>query len=201
MPFFFFFFFFYVCVFGGAGYATGDVERDAESIRTFMNDGHTLTLCQSFAKNFGLYGQRVGALSIICENSTEASAVESQLKTIARPMYSNPPLHGAQVVHTILSDADLKAKWYTEVAGMAHRIIDMRSRLRSAIEDLGSKHCWKHITEQIGMFAFLGLTPEQVDRMIGEYSIYLTRNGRISMAGVNSKNVQRVAEAVHQVSK
>ncbi|KAG7669188.1 putative Aspartate aminotransferase, mitochondrial [Nannochloris sp. 'desiccata'] len=183
------------------GYATGDVERDAGAVRTFMNDGHTLALCQSFAKNFGLYGQRVGALSVICENHTEASAVESQLKTIARPIYSNPPLHGAQVVHTILSDPDLKSKWYTEVAGMANRIIDMRSSLRSAIENLGSKHSWKHITDQIGMFAFLGLTPEQVDRMTGEYSIYLTRNGRISMAGVNSKNVQRVAEAVHEVTK
>ncbi|KAL4540924.1 hypothetical protein Ndes2526B_g05481 [Nannochloris sp. 'desiccata'] len=136
------------------GYATGDVERDAGAVRTFMNDGHTLALCQSFAKNFGLYGQRVGALSVICENHTEASAVESQLKTIARPIYSNPPLHGAQVVHTILSDPDLKSKWYTEVAGMANRIIDMRSSLRSAIENLGSKHSWKHITDQIGMFAF-----------------------------------------------
>jgi len=184
-----------------AGYATGDVEGDAESVRTFMNDGHNLALCQSFAKNFGLYGQRVGALSIICENSKEASAVESQLKTIARPIYSNPPLHGAQVVHTILSDPDLKAQWYTEVAGMANRIIDMRSSLRRAIENLGNKHSWKHITDQIGMFAFLGLTPEQVDRMIKEYSIYLTKNGRISMAGVNSKNVLRVAEAVHEVTK
>jgi aspartate aminotransferase len=183
------------------GYATGDVEKDASAVRTFMNDGHTLALAQSFAKNFGLYGQRVGALSVVCENDTEAAAVESQLKLIARPIYSNPPLHGAQVVHTILSDPKLKAKWYTEVAGMAHRIIDMRTKLRDALEKLGSKHSWKHVTDQIGMFAYLGLTPEQVDRMTGEYSIYLTRNGRISMAGVNSKNVERVAEAVHEVTK
>ncbi|KAL4440725.1 hypothetical protein ABPG77_000434 [Micractinium sp. CCAP 211/92] len=182
------------------GFATGDCERDAQAVRIFVKDGHRLALSQSYAKNMGLYGQRVGCFSIVCDSPAEAKAVESQMKALARPMYSNPPLHGALLVHTILSDPELKQQWYGEVKGMADRIISMRSLLRQNLESLGSPHSWQHITDQIGMFCFTGLTPEQVDRLTGEYSIYLTRNGRISMAGVNSGNVGRLAEAIHKVT-
>lgn len=183
------------------GFASGDCERDGAAVRHFLNDGHNLGLCQSYAKNMGLYGQRVGALSLICNTPDEATSVESQLKAIARAIYSNPPLHGALLVHTVLSQPELKERWFKEVSGMAHRIIDMRTSLRKALEDLGSQHSWNHITDQIGMFAFTGITPEQVDKLTNEHSIYLTRNGRISMAGVNTGNVKRIAQAVHEVTK
>ena len=116
-------------------------------------------------------------------------------------MYSNPPLHGALLVSTILGDAALKAQWYGEVKGMADRIGAMRTLLRRDLEASGSARSWKHVTDQIGMFAFMGLTGEQVDRLEAEHAIFMTRNGRISMAGVNTKNVKRLAEAVHAVTK
>jgi len=183
------------------GFATGDTERDAQAIRIFLNDGHQIACSQSFAKNMGLYGQRVGCLSVVCDDPQQAVAVKSQLQQIARPMYSNPPLHGALIVSTILEDPDLKALWYKEVKGMADRIITMRELLRSNVEKAGSQHSWKHITDQIGMFCFSGLNPEQVDRLTNEFHIYLTRNGRISMAGVTSSNVEYLANAIHEVSK
>jgi aspartate aminotransferase len=100
------------------GFASGDCDRDAGAIRIFLADGHRLGLSQSYAKNMGLYGQRVGCFSIVCDNRTEAANVESQMKAIARPMYSNPPLHGALLVAQILHDPDLKQKWYA-VSAMA----------------------------------------------------------------------------------
>eukprot|EP00897_Mesotaenium_endlicherianum_P010284 jgi/Mesen1/9284/ME000060S08717 len=167
------------------GFASGDTEKDAQAIRIFLKDGHQVACAQSFAKNMGLYGQRIGCLSVVCNDPQEAGAVKSQLQQIARPMYSNPPLHGALLVHAILSDPDLKAQWHGEVKMMADRIISMRTLLRS----------------NIGMFCFSGLTPEQVDRLTSEFHIYMTRNGRISMAGVTSGNVEYLANAIHQVTK
>lgn len=182
------------------GFASGDCDKDAQSIRIFMDDGHRLGTSQSYAKNMGLYGQRVGCFSIVCDNPKEAKHVESQMKMIARPMYSNPPLHGALLVSKILQCKDLKPQWFAEVKGMADRIIAMRALLRKNLEDLGSKWTWNHITDQIGMFAFTGMTPEMVDRLASDYSIYMTRNGRISLAGVNSKSVGPLAKAMHAVT-
>eukprot|EP00271_Cylindrocystis_brebissonii_P010392 TRINITY_DN26571_c0_g1_i1.p1 TRINITY_DN26571_c0_g1~~TRINITY_DN26571_c0_g1_i1.p1 ORF type:complete len:420 (-),score=75.30 TRINITY_DN26571_c0_g1_i1:852-2111(-) len=183
------------------GFASGDTERDAQAIRIFLEDGHQVACAQSFAKNMGLYGQRIGCLSVMTNSVEEAKAVKSQLQMVARPMYSNPPVHGALIVSTILSDPELKAKWHKEVKMMADRIISMRQALRENVEGHGSKLGWKHITEQIGMFCFSGLTPEQVDRLTAEYHVYLTRNGRISMAGVTTKNVGYLANAIHEVTK
>eukprot|EP00198_Chlamydomonas_reinhardtii_P007273 XP_001696609.1 aspartate aminotransferase [Chlamydomonas reinhardtii] len=182
------------------GFASGDCDRDAASIRIFLADGHRLAVSQSYAKNMGLYGQRVGCLSVVCDNKRDASAVESQLKAIARPMYSNPPLHGALLVTKILQDNDLKQLWFKEVKGMADRIISMRSLLRKRLEEAGSPLPWGHITDQIGMFAYSGMSPEMVDALAAQHHIYMTRNGRISMAGVNTKNVGRLAEAMHAVT-
>ncbi|KAL9243726.1 hypothetical protein vseg_017580 [Gypsophila vaccaria] len=183
------------------GFASGDPERDAKAIRIFLEDGHLLGISQSFAKNMGLYGQRVGCLSVLCEDDKQAVAVKSRLQQIARPMYSNPPVHGALLVSIILSDPELKKLWLEEVKGMAERIIGMRTALRDNLEKLGSPLSWEHITKQIGMFCYSGLTPEQVDRLTREFHIYLTRNGRISMAGVTTKNVEYLAKAIHEVSK
>eukprot|EP00195_Chlamydomonas_chlamydogama_P012234 CAMPEP_0202901686 /NCGR_PEP_ID=MMETSP1392-20130828/14399_1 /ASSEMBLY_ACC=CAM_ASM_000868 /TAXON_ID=225041 /ORGANISM="Chlamydomonas chlamydogama, Strain SAG 11-48b" /LENGTH=435 /DNA_ID=CAMNT_0049588291 /DNA_START=25 /DNA_END=1332 /DNA_ORIENTATION=+ len=183
------------------GFASGDCDHDAQAIRIFLADGHRLGCSQSYAKNMGLYGQRVGAFSIVCDNPAEAKAVESQMKMVARPMYSNPPLHGALLVSKILHDKDLKAQWFQEVKGMADRIISMRSLLRKSLEDLGSHWTWNHITDQIGMFAYSGMTAEMCDILASKYSIYMTRNGRISMAGVTTHNVGRLAAAIHDVTK
>ncbi|MBA0649658.1 hypothetical protein Goklo_017200 [Gossypium klotzschianum] len=183
------------------GFASGDPEKDAKAIRIFLEDGHHIGIAQSYAKNMGLYGQRVGCLSVLCEDEKQAVAVKSQLQQLARPMYSNPPVHGALIVSTILSDPDLKKQWLKEVKVMADRIIGMRTALRGNLEKLGSPLSWQHITNQIGMFCYSGLTPEQVDRLTNEFHIYMTRNGRISMAGVTTGNVEYLANAIHEVTK
>ncbi|XP_014518796.1 aspartate aminotransferase, mitochondrial [Vigna radiata var. radiata] len=183
------------------GFASGDPERDAKAIRIFLEDGHLIGLAQSYAKNMGLYGQRVGCLSVLCEDEKQAVAVKSQLQLIARPMYSNPPVHGALIVSTVLGDPELKKLWLNEVKGMADRIIGMRTTLRENLEKRNSPLPWQHITNQIGMFCYSGLTPEQVDLMTSKFHIYMTRNGRISMAGLNTGNVGYVADAIHEVTK
>lgn len=183
------------------GFASGDTDRDAKAIRIFLEDGHQIACAQSFAKNMGLYGQRVGCLSVICDDAKQAVAVKSQLQQIARPMYSNPPVFGALLVSSILSDPDLKALWHKEVKIMADRIIGMREALRGNLEKLGSPFSWNHITDQIGMFCYSGMTPEQVDRLTSEFHIYMTRNGRISMAGVTTGNVEYLANAINEVTR
>lgn len=183
------------------GFASGDPERDAKAIRIFLQDGHLLGVSQSFAKNMGLYGQRVGCLSVLCENEQEALSVKTRLQQIARPMYSNPPVHGALLVSIILSDPNLKNLWLKEVKVMADRIIGMRTALRENLEKLGSSLSWEHITKQIGMFCYSGMTKDQVHRLTSEFHIYMTDNGRISMAGVTTKNVEYIANAIHEVTK
>lgn len=184
------------------GFASGDADTDAAAVRQFVADGHSLLLIQSFSKNFGLYGQRVGCLSVVASNKNEAECVLSQMKAIARPMYSFTPRHGARIVAEILSDETLKQQWAGECKGMAQRIQDMRTALVHELTTVNnSPHDWSHITKQIGMFAFSGLTKEQVEQMIAKYHVYCTTNGRISMAGVTTGNVAYVAKAMHEVTK
>lgn len=182
------------------GFASGDPEKDAFPVTTFINDGHNVGIASSFAKNFGLYGHRVGALTFLTENAKEAEAVESQLKILIRPMYSNPPIYGARLVSTILSDAELAKLWRTEVKQMADRVISMRTKLVQYLKQHGSKRDWSHITNQIGMFCYSGLTPEQVDKLSAEHHVYLTRNGRISIAGISSNNVEYLAKSIVKVT-
>ncbi|KAI9014524.1 aspartate aminotransferase [Phycomyces nitens] len=184
------------------GFASGDCNRDAYALRKFVDEGHSVVLAQSFAKNMGLYGERVGSFSVVCADQEERARVESQLKIIIRPMYSNPPIHGARLVSTVLNTPELKEEWLGEVKVMADRIITMRDKLRGHLEnDFGSKKSWNHITDQIGMFCYSGMTPEQVDKIKEDWHIYLTRDGRISMAGISSDNVKYLAEAIHDVTK
>jgi len=183
------------------GFASGDCVKDAQAISIFLKDGHELGCSQSYAKNMGLYGQRTGVFSIVTNDKNHTSPVASQMRLIARPMYSNPPLHGALIVATVLGNPELKAQWYKEVKGMADRIINMRTQLRSCLEASGSTLKWNHVTDQIGMFCFSGMTGEMVDRLAKEHHIYMTRNGRISMAGVTSGTVERLANAIHDVTK
>lgn len=185
------------------GFASGDTVKDAYALRYFVEQGHQLCLSQSFAKNMGLYGERIGAFSILCADAEEQKRVESQLKIVVRPMISNPPIHGARIVSEVLGDAQLNKQWLGEVKGMADRIIDMRQALKNKLEGLGTDRDWSSIVKQIGMFSFTGLTKPQCEYLAKHHSIYMTMDGRISMAGLNTNNLdhfaQGVADAVKQV--
>ncbi|QGI84439.1 hypothetical protein CEK25_011168 [Fusarium fujikuroi] len=181
------------------GFASGDTDKDAFAVRYFVEQGHNIALCQSFAKNMGLYGERIGAFSIVCADAEEKKRVDSQLKIIIRPLYSNPPIHGARIASEILNSPTLYKQWLGEVKQMADRIITMRALLKDNLEKLGSKHDWSHITSQIGMFAYTGLTAEEMTRLAEEFSVYATKDGRISVAGITSENVGRLAEAIYKV--
>ncbi|XP_019183776.1 PREDICTED: aspartate aminotransferase, cytoplasmic [Ipomoea nil] len=181
------------------GFASGSLDEDAQSIRMFVADGGECLVAQSFAKNMGLYGERVGALSIVCKNADVASRVESQLKLVIRPMYSSPPLHGASIVATILKDRNMFQEWTVELKAMADRIITMRHQLFDALRARGTPGDWSHIIKQIGMFTFTGLNTKQVAFMTKEYHIYMTSDGRISMAGLSSRTVPHLADAIHAV--
>ncbi|CAM9368066.1 unnamed protein product [Chrysoparadoxa australica] len=178
------------------GFASGDAEKDAGAIRQFVDDGHCIALGQSFAKNFGLYGERIGALSVVCKDEEEAARVESQLKILIRPMYSNPPVYGARLVSEILSDAALRTEWSEECRMMADRIMSMRTALRASLEGCGSTRNWEHITDQIGMFCYTGLTKDEVLKVREENRIYFTADGRISMAGLTTSNVDYVGQSI-----
>ena len=135
------------------GFASGSTSRDAFAVRHFVSEGHQIALAQSFAKNMGLYGERVGAFSLTTQDPEEKARVDSQLKIVIRPMYSNPPIHGARIANAILSDKALYAEWETEVKGMADRIISMREKLYNMLtNDLKTPGEWGHIKSQIGMF-------------------------------------------------
>ncbi|KAK3386760.1 pyridoxal phosphate-dependent transferase [Podospora didyma] len=180
------------------GFASGDIHTDAFAVRHFVEQGHNICLAQSFAKNMGLYGERIGAFSVVCADAAEQKRVDSQIKIIVRPLYSNPPIHGARIAAQILNTPELYEEWLKEVKEMADRIITMRALLKENLEKLGSKHDWSHITSQIGMFAYTGLTPEQMAGLAEEH-VYATKDGRISVAGITSENVGRLAEAIFKV--
>lgn len=183
------------------GFASGDADADAAAVRAFLADGHHLMLTQSFAKNMGLYGERAGGIAIVTADKEEAERVASQLKIIARQAYSNPPLYGARLVATVLNDASLAAQWRADVKGMADRIIGARAQLVEALESAGSNRDWSHIVNQIGMFSYTGLTKPQVERMRDEHGVFMTADGRVSMAGVNATNVEYLGQAMHEVTK
>ena len=182
------------------GFASGNADIDGFSVREMLKKGVSTSCAQSFAKNFGLYGERVGAFSIVCANKDEKDRVESQLKILIRPMYSNPPIHGARIVEKILGTPELYSLWKGECKGMADRIIEMRKLLRKTVE-ANHKSKWTHITDQIGMFAYTGLTAPQCESMIKDHHIYMTKNGRVSMAGVFPGNVEYIGKAIAAVSQ
>ena len=181
------------------GFASGDTDKDAFALRYFLKEGHQPCLAQSFAKNMGLYGERVGAFSVVCSSAEEKARVDSQIKILVRPLYSNPPVHGARIASAILTDPQLNKQWLAEVKGMADRIIKMRALLKENLKKLGSKHNWDHITDQIGMFAYTGLNADQMSKLAEEHSVYATKDGRISVAGITTDNVGRLAEAIFNV--
>jgi len=177
------------------GFASGDLDRDAQAVRYFVERGIPLLVCQSFAKNAGLYGERIGALHVVAPTKEAAERVRSQLSAMQRSEISNPPTYGARIVSLILNDAGLFEEWKRDVQTMAGRIIEMRKELhRLLTEDLQTPGNWDHIINQIGMFSFTGITVDQSRALTENAHVYLTKNGRISMAGLNSHNVRYFAE-------
>lgn len=150
---------------------SGDVGEDAWPVRYFVKKGHLPFVAQSFSKDMGLYGERIGTLSIVCQNTLECKLVESQLKIIIRPLYSIPPIYGARLVRMVLSDPGLRSLWLKEAKMMADRLASMRRALRFELEALGSTLSWRHLTEEVGMFCYAELTALQCDRFATEFHI------------------------------
>jgi len=182
------------------GFASGDLEKDAASIRLYVKLGFEMFIAQSFSKNFGLYNERVGNLVYICSDIESLPALKSQLTLCVRANYSNPPNHGGRVVATVLNNPNLLQQWKENVKIMANRILLMRSDLHNKLRELGTpgpNGSWDHITKQCGMFSFLGINEKQVEFIISKYHIYLMKSGRINMCGLNSHNIDYVAGAIH----
>ena len=185
------------------GFATGSLSQDNFAIRHFVEQGFELCVSQSFAKNFGLYGQRAGAFHWVTAPHDGAQdavkRIASQLAILQRSEISNPPAYGARIASKVLNDKDLFAQWEEDLRTMSGRIIEMRKALKSELDKLETPGNWDHITSQIGMFSFTGLTPSQVEAMQTKHHVYMTKNGRISMAGLNTGNVAYFAKAVDDV--
>lgn len=185
------------------GFASGDLSRDSWAIRYFVEQGFELCVAQSFAKNFGLYGERAGCFHFVTSPAPDAAStikrIGSQLAILQRSEISNPPAYGARIASLVLNSPELFAEWEDNLRTMSGRIISMRKALRSKLEELGTPGKWEHITDQIGMFSFTGLTEKQVAKLREEAHIYMTKNGRISMAGLNTRNVEYFARAVDKV--
>ncbi|MFV2066065.1 MAG: amino acid aminotransferase, partial [Pirellulales bacterium] len=180
------------------GLARG-LDDDAEGLRAFARPGAEWIICSSFSKNFGLYRERVGALTVVARDVEAAERVQSQIKRCIRANYSNPPAHGGAIVTTVLSDTGLRRQWLSEVEAMRNRIHAMREGLVETLAAKGVTQDFSFIARQCGMFSFTGLDPEQVDHLRTEHSIYIVRSGRINVAGINRGNLDRLCTAIASV--
>ncbi|EML2249321.1 TPA: aromatic amino acid transaminase [Klebsiella aerogenes] len=176
------------------GFGAG-MEDDAYAIRAIASAGLPMLVSNSFSKIFSLYGERVGGLSIVCDDAKTAGRVLGQLKATVRRNYSSPPNFGAQVVAAVLNDPALKASWLAEVEAMRTRILAMRQTLVDALKEAVPGKNFDYLLKQRGMFSYTGLSAAQVDRLREEFGVYLIASGRMCVAGLNSRNVQRVAQA------
>ena len=174
------------------------LEEDGAVVRKFVDAGLSFFCSTSFSKSFSLYGERVGALSIVCADADEAKRVLSQVKIVVRTNYSNPPTHGAALVETVLKDADLRALWVDELAAMRDRIKEMRQALVAGLEAEGVTD-FGFIAEQVGMFSYSGLTQDQMIKLREEHHVYGTDAGRICVAALNAGNVEYVSKAIAAV--
>jgi len=182
------------------GLADG-IEPDAIAVRLLAEAGLNFFVASSFSKSFALYGERVGALSIVTADRDESARVLSQVKRLVRTSYSNPPTHGGAIVTTVLSSPELRATWEVELAGMRNRIRAMRSGLVEKIEKRGVAQDFSFVARQRGMFSYTGLNAGQVDRLKADFGIYAVSTGRICVAALNSGNIDYVADAVASVLK
>ncbi|MFT4835640.1 MAG: aromatic-amino-acid transaminase [Psychromonas sp.] len=180
------------------GFAKG-VEEDAQGLRIFAKYNKELLVANSFSKNFGLYNERVGGITLVAEDSEIAESAFSQIKSGIRSNYSNPPAHGAAIVTIILTDPDLYQQWDKEVADMRDRIKEMRELFVSTLKEKGVTKDYSFISRQNGMFSFSGLSVEQVNRLKEEFAIYIVGSGRISVAGMTKDNMQPLCDALVKV--
>ena len=176
------------------GFGAG-IEDDAYAIRAIASTGLPALVSNSFSKIFSLYGERVGGLSIVCEDAEAAGRVLGQLKATVRRNYSSPPNFGAQVVSMVLNDPELNALWRAEVDAMRTRISEMRQALVNVLKAALPEHDFSYLLTQRGMFSYTGFSPEQVDKLREAYGVYLIASGRICVAGLNHGNIERVANA------
>jgi len=181
------------------GYGSGDLVKDRFAVELFARMGMSFMIAQSYSKNLGLYGERVGCASVVCSNADIAKAITSQLCGIVRPMWSNPPKHGCYIVKRVLGDSQLYEEWQEQLKGMVNRILSMRKSIRENLETLGTPGSWNHITDQIGMFSYTGLTEAQVTYLKEKHHIYMLKSGRISIAGLSTSTVENFAKAVDEV--
>ncbi|MGY4534615.1 aromatic-amino-acid transaminase [Pseudomonas sp. TE3786] len=180
------------------GFGDG-IEEDAAAVRLFAKSGLTFFVSSSFSKSFSLYGERVGALSIVTESKDQAAKVLSQVKRVIRTNYSNPPTHGATVVASVLNSPELRALWEEELGEMRVRIRDMRIAMVEQLAALGAKRDFSFVAQQRGMFSYSGLTAEQVERLKSEFGIYAVSTGRICVAALNTRNLGAVTHAIANV--
>ncbi len=182
------------------GFGDGIFE-DAAALRTLTASGMSFFISSSFSKSFSLYGERVGALTIVTQNQDETAKVISQVKRVIRTSYSNPPTHGATIVATVLSTPELRKMWEDELTGMRNRIRKMRSSFVAKLKALGVQQNMDFVIAQRGMFSYSGLSAAQVDRLREEFAVYAIGTGRICVAALNDKNLDPVCEAVAKVMK
>jgi len=175
------------------------IAEDGAVIGKFVASGMDFFVSTSFSKSFSLYGERVGGLSVLCENKAEADRVLSQLKIVIRTNYSNPPTHGGAVVAAVLNNPELRALWEKELGEMRQRIKLMRSKLVEGLKAAGVKQNMDFIIEQIGMFSYSGLNKEQMVRLRNEFGVYGTDTGRMCVAALNSKNIAHVCQSIAKV--
>jgi len=180
------------------GLAEG-IREDTVGLAALVRTGGDLLIASSFSKNFGLYNERVGALTAVCGTPTAAEAVLSQFKTCIRANYSNPPAHGAAIVTSILSDPQLRTLWESEVCEIRDRINGVRRNFVSTLAEKGVTRDFSFISRQRGMFSYSGLNPEQVKRLREEHAIYLVGSGRINVAGINEQNLGPLCAAIAEV--
>ena len=180
------------------GFGLG-IQEDGDAVRCFMATGMNFFVSTSFSKSFSLYGERAGALSVMCGSSDEMARVLSQLKIVIRSNYSTPPTFGAQIVSMVLSSPELRAMWEAELGGMRDRIKTMRHALVAKLQAAGVKSDLSYITRQMGMFSYSGLTQAQMQRLRSEFGVYGLDSGRICVAAINSRNIDAVAGALAQV--
>jgi len=173
--------------------------EDGAAVRLFLARGLSFFVATSFSKSFSLYGERVGALSVVCGSATEAARVLSQLKIVIRTSYSNPPSFGAQIVATVLTTPALRAMWEEELAGMRQRIRTAREQLVSKLHAAGVGGDLDYITRQRGMFSYSGLSQPQMQRLRNEFGVYGLDSGRVCVAALNSRNLDAVVAALMQV--
>jgi len=182
------------------GFGTS-LEDDAAGLRLLAATVDEMIICSSCSKNFGLYRERIGACSIISESSAVADIANSVLLSVVRSIYSMPPAHGATIVDTILGSEELTAEWHQELAEMRNRINGLRSTIVEALHSRGVAQDFSFIEKQHGMFSFLSITPEQIERLQKEYSIYIVGSSRVNVAGVSKANINYFADAVATVIK